>query len=60
MYLEIAPSVRFLPAVPYLTARARDGMKDPRAVEAYRAFLAVKQGDEDPLVAAARKRLATP
>ncbi|MEI7705988.1 MAG: protein kinase, partial [Deltaproteobacteria bacterium] len=60
VYLEIAPSVRFLPAVPYLTARARDGMKDPRAVEAYRAFLAVKQGDEDPLVAAARKRLATP
>ena len=58
VYLEIAPSVRFLPAVAYFTGRAREGLKDPRAAEAYRAFLSVKQGDEDPMAADARRRLA--
>jgi hypothetical protein len=58
VYLEPAPSVRFLPALAYFTGRARQGLKDPRGAEAYRAFLAVKQGDEDPMVADARKRLA--
>ncbi len=58
VYLEPAPSVRFLPAVAYFTGRAREGLKDPRAAEAYRAFLSVKQGDEDPMAADARKRLA--
>jgi eukaryotic-like serine/threonine-protein kinase len=58
VYLEIAPSVRFLPAVPYLAARAREGAKDPRAADAFRAYLATKHGDEDPLAVDARKRLA--
>ncbi|MEI6224803.1 MAG: protein kinase [Deltaproteobacteria bacterium] len=60
VYLEIAPTVRFLPAVAYFTGRAREGLKDPRAAEPYRAFLAVKQGDEDPVAVDARKRLARP
>jgi tetratricopeptide (TPR) repeat protein len=58
VYLDIAPSVRLLATVPYLAARAREGSKDPRAAEAYRTFLAVKTGSDDPMAADARKRLA--
>jgi tetratricopeptide (TPR) repeat protein len=60
VFLDVVPSVRYLPQIAYLTGRAREGLKDPKAAEAYRAFLAVKQGDEDPMAADARKRLARP
>jgi tetratricopeptide (TPR) repeat protein len=58
VYLDIAPTIRFLPAVSYFLGRAREGLSDPKAADAYRAFLSVKQGNEDPMVADARKRLA--
>ena len=52
------PASGSCPRVAYFTGRAREGLKDPRAAEAYRAFLSVKQGDEDPMAADARRRLA--
>jgi hypothetical protein len=58
VYLDIVPTVRFLPALPYLGARAKEGVKDPKAADAYRAFLAVKKGNEDPLAVDAERRLA--
>jgi hypothetical protein len=43
--------------VAYWRARALEAQKLPGAADAYRAFLAQKATDEDPLVADARRRL---
>jgi tetratricopeptide (TPR) repeat protein len=58
VFLDVVPSTRSLPQVSYFTGRAREGLRDPRAAEAYREFLASKTGDEDPLAAEAQRRLA--
>jgi hypothetical protein len=58
VFLDVVPSVRFLPVAIYFTGRAREGLRDPKSADAYRAFLALKQTDEDPMVLDARRRLA--
>jgi tetratricopeptide (TPR) repeat protein len=58
LFIESFPTYRFFPAAEYWEGRAREALKSPAASESYRAFLAMKRTDEDPLVADARKRLA--
>ena len=60
IFLDDVPSYHYLPAVYYYQGRAREGLKSPGAAESYKAFLLIKEkGAGDPLVAEARKRLAT-
>jgi hypothetical protein len=56
--LDVVPTYRLYPRVEYDLGRALDGLKSPAAADRYRAFLAVKRSDEDPLVPDARRRLA--
>ncbi|HET8734088.1 MAG TPA: hypothetical protein VFM45_09990, partial [Anaeromyxobacteraceae bacterium] len=58
VFLDVVPTVRHMPLASYLAGRAREGLKDPKAAESYQAFLATKQGAEDPLAADAARRLA--
>jgi tetratricopeptide (TPR) repeat protein/predicted Ser/Thr protein kinase len=58
LFVESVPTYRFYGPVQYHLARAREVLRSPAAADAYRAFLALKKGDEDPLVADAMKRLA--
>src|SRR5207245_8124708 len=60
VFLDDVPSYHILPAVYYYQGRAREGLHSPGAAESYKAFLLIKEkGAGDPLVAEARKRLAT-
>jgi len=56
LFLDVVPTWRAFPPVLYDLARALDGLHSPTAAEAWRAFLATKRGDEDPLVSEARRR----
>jgi tetratricopeptide (TPR) repeat protein len=58
--LDDIPTYRFLPAVRYYLGRVQEGLGgDPR--ESYRIFIAMKdKGDEQGLVADARRRLNAP
>ncbi len=56
VFLDEVQTYRYLPAAYYYLGRAREGLKSPGAADSYRAFLALKAG-EDPLVADARRRL---
>jgi len=58
LFVESAPTWRFYPTVRYLQGRAREALQSPASADAYRAFLALKRADEEPLVADARRRLA--
>ena len=60
LFIESFPTYRFFPAAEYWEGRAREALRSPAAAESYRAFLAMKRTDEDPLVADARKRLSSP
>jgi tetratricopeptide (TPR) repeat protein len=58
VFLDDIPSYRFLAPVHYYLGRAREGLKNPRAADAYRAFLAINErADEQGLVTDARRRL---
>jgi len=60
VFLDEVPTLRYLPAVYYHMGRAQEGLKSPGAADSYRAFLAIKEkGGQDPLVANARRRLAS-
>ncbi|HET8725764.1 MAG TPA: tetratricopeptide repeat protein [Anaeromyxobacteraceae bacterium] len=59
-FLQIAPTYRLLGTAQYTLARAQEGLKSPAAVESYKAFLAMKRGSDDPLVADAKKRAGVP
>ncbi len=56
LFLDVVPTWRAYPPVLFDLARALDGLRSPAAAEAWRAFLATKRGDEDPLVAEARRK----
>ena len=56
LFLDVVPTWRAYPPVLFDLAGALDGLRSPAAAEAWRAFLAVKRGDEDPLVAEARRK----
>ncbi|HET7824803.1 MAG TPA: hypothetical protein VFK90_05700, partial [Anaeromyxobacter sp.] len=58
LFVESVPTYRLYGAVQYHLGRAREALRSPAAADAYRAFLALKKSDEDPMVADARKRLA--
>lgn len=61
VFLDDFPSYRVFPTVSYYLGRAQDGLKSASAVEHYKAFLAIKEkGDEQGLVADARRRVTTP
>jgi tetratricopeptide (TPR) repeat protein len=57
LFLDESPTCRLIPTAYYYQGRAREGLKSPGAADAYKAFLSVKTGAGDPLVADARKRL---
>jgi tetratricopeptide (TPR) repeat protein len=59
VFVDSVPTFRLLGPVEYWRGRALEVQKLPAAADAYRAFLAQKKGAEDPLVADARKRLAS-
>jgi len=56
-FLDVVPTYRYAAETEYWLGRAQEGLGSPAAADAYRAFLAVKRGDEDPLAADARRRL---
>ncbi len=57
--LDDVPTYRFFAAVHYYQGRVHDELGSPGAKDSYAAYLAIKQrGDEQGLVADARKRLA--
>jgi len=59
-FLDEVPTYRLLPEVYYYLGRAQEALKSPAAAESYKTFLAMKEkGGEDPLVADARRRLAS-
>lgn len=61
VFLDDFPSYRVFPTVSYYLGRAQDGLKSASAVEHYKTFLAIKEkGDEQGLVADARRRMTTP
>jgi tetratricopeptide (TPR) repeat protein/predicted Ser/Thr protein kinase len=57
LFLDEAPSYRYYPPVAYWLGRAREELKSPAAAESYKAFLSIKDGSGDPLLADARRRL---
>jgi tetratricopeptide (TPR) repeat protein len=60
IFLDDVPSYHYLPSVYYYLGRAQEGLGSPGAADSYRTFLALKDtGDGDPLVADARRRLAS-
>jgi tetratricopeptide (TPR) repeat protein len=59
VFVDNVPTYRLLGPVLYWKARAQEAQKSSAAAETYRAFLATKKTDEDPLVIDARKRVAT-
>jgi tetratricopeptide (TPR) repeat protein/predicted Ser/Thr protein kinase len=60
VFLDVIPTYRLYPQVQYLVGRARDGLRSPSAVDAYRAFLSTTRSDEPLVVAEVRARLARP
>jgi tetratricopeptide (TPR) repeat protein len=59
VFLEVVPSYRLFSLVKYHLGRTHEALRNPAAAaEQYRAFLAVKRSDEDPIVLDARRRLA--
>jgi tetratricopeptide (TPR) repeat protein len=58
VFLDIVPTYRLYGPVQYYLGRAHEGLRSPAAAEHYRAFLAIKKTDEDPMVGDARARLA--
>jgi tetratricopeptide (TPR) repeat protein len=57
LFLDVVPTWRAFPPVLHDLARALDGLHSPAAADAWRAFLALKRGDEEPAVTEARRRL---
>src|SRR5579859_187406 len=60
LFLDESPTYHLFPPVYYYLGRAQEGLKSPAAAESYKNFLAFKdKADHDPLVTAARRRLAS-
>ena len=51
------PTSRYFSLLPYYLGRAQQGLKIPAAAASYKAFLTMRQNDDDPLASDARKRL---
>ena len=59
-FLDDVPTFHYFPPVYYYLGRAQEGLGSASANESYKQFVAIKQnGDGDPLVADARRRLSS-
>jgi eukaryotic-like serine/threonine-protein kinase len=58
LFLDDSPTYYLFPPVYYYLGRAQEGLKSPAASDSYKAFVEVKSGGQDPLLADANKRLA--
>lgn len=58
-FLDEVPTYRLVPPVYYYLGRVKQEGKNPGAAEAFRTFLGIKVGNEDPMAADARGRLST-
>jgi tetratricopeptide (TPR) repeat protein/predicted Ser/Thr protein kinase len=60
IFLDDEPSYHRLPSVLYYLGRVQEGLHNAAAADSFKAFLAIKEkGDNDAMVADARKRMAT-
>jgi len=59
LYLDEAPTFHLFPPVYYYLGRVREGLKSPTAPESYKTFLSIQANGAGPLVADARKRVAS-
>lgn len=58
LFLDNAPTYRFLPAAYYYQGRAREGLRSEGYAQFYRTYLGIRgQADEDPLLPDIRRRL---
>ena len=58
LFLDNAPTYRFLPAVYYYAGRAREGLKSEQYAEFYRTYLTIRgQAGEDLLLPDIKRRL---
>ena len=57
VFLDEVPTYRLYPPVLYDLGRAREGLKSPGAAEAFKSYLGLATGPDDPRVADAKKRL---
>ncbi len=58
LFLDNAPTYRFLPAAYYYEGRAREGLKSEAYAQFYRTYLSIRgQAGEDPLLPDIRRRL---
>jgi tetratricopeptide (TPR) repeat protein len=60
VFLQIVPTYRLFGQAQYALARSQEALKSPAAVDSFKAFLALKRGSDDPLVADAKKRAGVP
>jgi len=60
VFLQIVPTYRYFGQAQYQLARVQESLKSPVAMESFKAFLAPKRGNDDPLVADAKKRAGVP
>ncbi len=59
IFLDDVPTYRFLPQVYYYMGRAQEALKSPAAKDSYRNFISIEEKGTGPLLADARKRLAS-
>jgi eukaryotic-like serine/threonine-protein kinase len=59
VFLDEAPTYHLFAPVYYYLGRAQEGLKSPAAADSFKTFLAMKPKGTDPLVADARRRLAS-
>jgi eukaryotic-like serine/threonine-protein kinase len=58
LFLDDSPTYYLFPPVYYYLGRAQEGLKSSAASDSYKAFVDIKSGGQDPLLADATKRLA--
>ena len=59
IYLDDVPTFRSFPPTYYYLARAQEGLKSPAAADSYRTFVDIQKEGTGPLLADAKKHLAT-
>jgi eukaryotic-like serine/threonine-protein kinase len=60
LFLDESPTYYLFPPVYYYLGRAQEGLNSSAASESYKSFIDAKNGGQDPLLADASKRFATP